>query len=180
MLFALLRRVGFLPAAPLPSPNFAREISTPLLFCTTGYMDRAPTGPVLALDFDGVLHTGRSGTFSCLPLLEAWLRAHPQVDVVISSEWRDHHSFSVLRALFSEDIRPRIIGKTPVFEDGTLREDEILALMHHYHVTRWAALDDAAFAFPSTGTDHLVLTTSHIGLTAESLSQLSTKLGLTS
>jgi hypothetical protein len=45
---------------------------------------------ILFLDFDGVLHAagntpGGLDNFKKLPLLEAWLREHDHVNVVISS-----------------------------------------------------------------------------------------------
>ena len=46
-------------------------------------------GQCLFLDFDGVLHRGNSGTLVLLPKLEALLRKHPQIVIVISSTWRN-------------------------------------------------------------------------------------------
>jgi len=75
---------------------------------------------LLFLDVDGVLHpvgvdySFSSRFFSHLPLLEELLREFRSVDVVISSDWRLAESIEQLQRYFSEDIRHRIIGATPL------------------------------------------------------------------
>ena len=64
------------------------------------------------LDFDGVLHPDRSSVdlyFCRLTLLEPWLRKRPQIEVVISSSWREAHPLDELRefALFHVWGMPR-------------------------------------------------------------------------
>ena len=54
-----------------------------------GRLTRPPSSHVLMLDIDGVLHPAQSGTLLYLPMLEAWLRQHTVIDVVISSNWKD-------------------------------------------------------------------------------------------
>lgn len=47
---------------------------------------------ILFLDFDGVMHPDlcpRSEWFERLPMFERWLRGHDQIEVVISSSWRN-------------------------------------------------------------------------------------------
>ena len=94
MMSALLRFVGIRPTV---APTFARESLPATQRATRWALQRAPRGPVLMLDIDGVLHPGQSGTLIYLPLLETWLRAHPDVDVVISSNWRETHTLDELR-----------------------------------------------------------------------------------
>jgi hypothetical protein len=124
------------------------------------------------LDFDGVLHRAQTGTLRRLPALEAWLREFPQVDVVISSNWRDTHALPDLCAYFSADLQPRVIGTTPNIE-GARREDEILALVREYGITCWAALDDQPEGFPRTAETNLAATEYYDGLTNLSLRRLS-------
>jgi len=78
---------------------------------------------ILFLDFDGVTHHFYSlsrrdavanSLFVFLPRLEKVLRDYPEVKIVISSEWRNHHPLDELKAFFSDDIRERIIGATPL------------------------------------------------------------------
>lgn len=113
---------------------------------------------ILFLDFDGVLHPYASRPdlsdaenkfFSYLPRLEAVLRDFPDVQVVVSSDWRVGKTLGNLRAWFSEDIRPRIIGTTPLVgapEDHWIghRQTEILAWLenHSAQAIPWIALDD--------------------------------------
>lgn len=166
MMSALLRFVGIRPTV---APTFARESLPTTHRATRWALQRAPRGPVLMLDIDGVLHPGQSGTLIYLPLLEAWLRAHPDVDVVISSNWRETHTLDELRNFFSIELRERVIGCTPVLPDCT-RLDEILCVVREYGVTQWAALDDRVQEFPDTR--RLVATEYLDGLTGESLLQL--------
>lgn len=136
---------------------------------------RPPSGPVLFLDIDGVLHPGQSGTRVLLPLLERWLLANPSVEVVISSNWRETHTQRELDELFSQELRRRVLGGTPVLE-GELRLDEILCVVREYGIARWAAVDDYTPEFPDTR--RLVATQYQQGLTPQSLQQLSALLGL--
>lgn len=71
---------------------------------------------ILALDFDGVLHprvTKDEPLFCRVPLLENWLRSHAEVQVVISSSWREVNTIYAMRDRFSEDVRNRFVGVTP-------------------------------------------------------------------
>lgn len=137
-----------------------------------GALIRDPLGPVIMLDFDGVLHQAQSGHMDRLPMLEAWLRENPEVDVVLSTNWRASNSMEDLRACFSADIHPRVLGGTPALA-GASREDEIMALVQKYRIRHWAALDDCAQEFPRTAARHLVHTEYLTGLTPAHLTRLS-------
>lgn len=136
-----------------------------------GAMVRAPKERVLMLDIDGVLHPGDCGSLIYMPMLEAWLRKHRCVDVVISSNWRETRPFDELRGLFAEDVRGQVIGTTPVLEDA-YREEEILALVKFERIAVWAAVDDRAELFPSTGSLHLAKTEPLDGLTEKTFERL--------
>ncbi|SDY35895.1 hypothetical protein SAMN05518854_101878 [Variovorax sp. YR266] len=124
---------------------------------------------LLFLDVDGVLHpvetdySFSSRFFSHLPLLEELLREFRSVDVVISSDWRLAESIEQLQRYFSEDIRHRIIGATPLINPDTVvqhrRQLEIQAWLdgngHSY--AEWVALDDWPESFEA-GFARLVLT----------------------
>lgn len=153
--------------------TFARESPPP---GARGLM-QAHRGCVLMLDIDGVLHPGQSGSLIYLPLLEYWLRCYPSVDVVFSSNWRLTSGFDELRGLLAPDLRPRVIGTTPVFENKR-REDEILDLVWRYGIARWAALDDDASGFPTTAPCHLARTQYLDGLTVSALERVADLLRL--
>ncbi len=112
---------------------------------------------ILFLDIDGVLHPDPpqpDQRLRSLPRLVAILRDFPQVDVVISSLWREKLSLDQLRELFPADLRVRIIDVTPITEriDGWLparREGEILEWLEHSDRASepWIALDDAGWQF---------------------------------
>ncbi len=112
---------------------------------------------ILFLDIDGVLHPDPpqpDQRLRSLPRLVEVLRDFPQVEVVISSLWREHFTLDQLRDLFPAEIRSRIIDVTPIAErvDGWLparREGEILEWLESTGRIGepWLALDDAGWQF---------------------------------
>lgn len=140
---------------------------------------------ILFLDFDGVLHPRAPGKalFSNLARLEAVLREFEFVEVVITSTWRENMSFEELQALFSPDIRPRVIGVTPVVEiefpagpHGT-REEEIRLFLEQgkYQERSWLALDDEERLFQPGGAN-LVICPTQIGFDEEAEKRLRKRL----
>lgn len=113
---------------------------------------------ILFLDIDGVLHPffpradlpdEENQYFSYLPRLETVIREFPELQIVISSDWRNSHSLDELREFFAADIRSRIVGVTPKLERGAgdwtgCREHEAMAYFaaSHDKSTLWLALDD--------------------------------------
>ncbi|WP_188422769.1 HAD domain-containing protein [Oxalicibacterium solurbis] len=64
---------------------------------------------IIFLDFDGVLHDfpppqDSAKLFCNLPRLEAVLREYVNVQIVISSSWRQDYALPYLKTLFSQDI----------------------------------------------------------------------------
>lgn len=124
---------------------------------------------LLFLDVDGVLHPVETGYsfssrfFSHLPLLEELLREFSSVDVVISSDWRFAESIEQLQRYFSEDIRHRIIGATPmIYPDAVARHRRQLEIQawldgNGHSDAEWVALDDWPESFEA-GFARLVLT----------------------
>ncbi|CAN5306972.1 HAD domain-containing protein [soil metagenome] len=111
---------------------------------------------ILFLDFDGVLHStnDRRGNFSRLPYLEKSLARMPDLDIVITSTWRESHGFEELKNLFPAHLRPRIIGKTPVLgrsnnPGGRQREIEAYLAAQSLDQSNavWIVLDDMGFMF---------------------------------
>jgi hypothetical protein len=113
---------------------------------------------ILFLDFDGVLHGEQEAgaEFCRLPILERYLSQMPDVEIVVSSSWRESRSLEELKALFPDVLRDRIIGVTPVHERGfdqAGRQREIEAYLEsaalHHNEVKWIALDDHAYFFDS-------------------------------
>jgi hypothetical protein len=130
---------------------------------------------LLFLDFDGVLHPELASyeqLFCHVPRLEAVLRDFPEVEVVISSSWREHSTLDELRARFSPDIAARMVGMTPVLaretRSGPRREREILAWLQSSGRTdeKWLALDDTEWLFERYR-DRLIACSRFRGLDAE-------------
>ena len=132
---------------------------------------------ILFLDFDGVLHPEYDGqatpadvVFCHLSRFEAVMRDHPEVEIVISSTWREQFPLDDLRARFSPDIAARIVGATPITPriDGKYlparREGEILDWLRHAERDHepWLALDDAAWQF-QRHRDRLIACTWYVG-----------------
>ncbi|MEO8171185.1 MAG: HAD domain-containing protein, partial [Oxalobacteraceae bacterium] len=124
--------------------------------------DRQRSRTLLFLDFDGVLHPfamppDAAQLFCHLPRLEGVLRDFPEVQVVISSTWRESRSLAELAALFSPDIACRIIGVSPVIairslaDANAVRYREIVQFLEGQdkeEPIKWIALDDDADLVP--------------------------------
>ena len=133
---------------------------------------------IIFLDFDGVLHPDGIAKFSRLPILEKFLSEMPEVEIVISSTWREDHTLDQLRGFFSPHLRNRISGVTPSLDDGYElggRHKEILSYLANEGLSdrncSWVALDDIALFFE----DHcknLVLTDSSTGFTEKEGEQI--------
>ena len=106
---------------------------------------------ILFLDFDGVLHPNgcaSKGCFSLLPELITTITPF-ELDIVISSSWRNHRSFRRLKKLFPLPFRHRLIGTTrDPLQGAHARWKEIQAYVREHTVVDWRALDDFDFEFP--------------------------------
>jgi hypothetical protein len=143
---------------------------------------------ILFLDFDGILHPrpvigrpGETNLFSSLHLMEDVLRQVPDVEVVISSSWRTHHSLEEMREYFSEDLRERIVDVTPLPSDvachpslaDCARHAECVTWLarHRPGGTPWLAVDDAREEF-APDCANLLLIDGTVGLTPDSVAEL--------
>jgi hypothetical protein len=137
---------------------------------------------ILFLDFDGVLHpfSRPNGPLVHVPYFERVLRDFPDVDIVISSAWREVHSLQQLRAFFSEDIAQRIVGVTPQLDSMKhpfIREAEIVAWLRDTGRASetWVAVDDIA-SFFSPDCRNLVLVDSDVGFNKTTENELRKRL----
>ncbi|HJV87701.1 MAG TPA: HAD domain-containing protein [Noviherbaspirillum sp.] len=124
---------------------------------------------IVFLDFDGVLHPFHrpDGAFSLRREFERVMRDYGEVDIVISSTWREAHALEELRAMFAPDIGERIIDVTPVcscLKHEYVREAEILRWLHEAgrEAEAWVAIDDTAWFF-SPGCANLILVNTETG-----------------
>jgi hypothetical protein len=137
---------------------------------------------ILFLDFDGVLHpfSRPNGPLVHVPYFERVLRDFPDVDIVISSAWREAHSLQQLRAFFSEDIAQRIVGVTPQLDSlkhPFIREAEIVAWLRDTGRASetWVAVDDIA-SFFSPDCRNLVLVDTDVGFNKTTENELRKRL----
>lgn len=112
---------------------------------------------LIFLDFDGVLHpfSDRHIRRYCdLPKFERVLRLSDEARIVITSSLREDRPLSELRGIFSTDIQPRVIGRTPILAIDSAsdltgsRYREIQCYLYDHPARRWIALDDDATLFP--------------------------------
>lgn len=122
------------------------------------------------LDFDGVLHgegINSKQFFEHVGLLCNFIRPYKeQVQIVISSSWREEKSLETLKQYFPEDLREIFVGVTPkIVESYTKggREKEILLYCYDNGISDWIALDDQPRFF-SDHCKNLILVDGEIGL----------------
>jgi hypothetical protein len=138
---------------------------------------------ILFLDFDGVLHDigcMSKDLFRHASRFSAVLRDHPDIEVVVSSDWRkDAGSVVELAAHFPMDVRHRFIGLTAVesaLAGPRQRERECWQWLHTHgrQHERWIAVDDWPDNFgpdlPGAGT--VLFTDPSVGLDDEAVAIL--------
>lgn len=144
---------------------------------------------IIFLDFDGVLHPDpcfdRANLFCFLPRLESVLIDFHDVQIVVSSTWRESRTLEVLQSFFSEPIQHRIIGVTPGWRDhlglldviGYQRQTEIEAWLRGSSEPwmSWIAIDDKAYLFRPF-LKNLIKTKSETGFDAKAEQELRTML----
>jgi len=112
---------------------------------------------IIALDLDGVLHRSlatewmgerkENKFFYFLPKFESVIRDYPCTRILITSSWRELRALGVLAAFFSEDIRPKILGVTPIHNTGNrigLRQREVRDWLKEHGLADvcWVSPDD--------------------------------------
>jgi hypothetical protein len=125
---------------------------------------------IIFLDFDGVMHpVNQTDLFCREEHLARVLRDFPDVEIVISSSWRETHTLKNMLTFFLTDLRSRIVGMTPVVEirdtvdmpGVRLREiNKYLTDTGNQH-RRWVALDDDPGIFPARCTDLILCDGNH-------------------
>lgn len=126
----------------------------------------------LFLDFDGVLHgegKNSNGKFEHMEKFCHTVRPFVNnLQIVISSSWRETHSLESLKSFFEKDIGDIIVGVTPLFIDrfdSGGREKEILEYcrINSIDTNNWVALDDMEILF-SNNCKNVILVDNEYGL----------------
>lgn len=106
---------------------------------------------IIFLDFDGVLHDIgciSKDLFLHASRFSALLRDYPDIEVVVSSDWRkDAGNVAELAAHFPVDVRHRFVGLTDIESEAAeprQRERECWQWLraHGREHVRWIAVDD--------------------------------------
>lgn len=131
-----------------------------------------PTGVVLFIDIDGVLHRNGTETFDRLELFNKILDQFPNLQIILSSTWRlspnvDFFS-SKTGALFF-----RIKGCTPHLIDYD-KELEIQSFITNFNVSRFIIVDSSLSSF--AGSDQYVVVTDGNGLNDNMCDQIIDKI----
>ena len=109
------------------------------------------------LDFDGVLRRSGSPARSfdrpCFDLFEDTVRRLEDIEIVISSSWRELESLGEIRARFSPDVASRIAGVVPIVpsRDPFPRHREVREFLRNAGVDdeAWIGIDDDPTAYPA-------------------------------
>lgn len=130
---------------------------------------------IIFLDFDGVLHGYGDSLFASLPRFESVMRKHLFVYVVLSTSWRTVYPLSGLLNLFSADLRERILGVTPVIDEGSTlfpyrRYQEVLLYLRNKGLKwmPWIAIEDDRGCYP-LGLSNILWCDPDYGLTEKSV-----------
>ena len=111
---------------------------------------------ILFLDIDGVLHpTSGSKPFvpACLSVLESLVSDFPDMEIVITSSWREEKPLSELKALLGAQLGSRVIGTTPVIDEPFLHHVRFHEVQAYLLETNkpdrsWVAVDDEIGNYP--------------------------------
>ena len=135
---------------------------------------------ILFLDIDGVLHpTSGSKPFvpACLSVLESLVSDFPDMEIVITSSWREEKPLSELKALLGAQLGSRVIGATPIIDEPFLhhvRYHEAQAYLSQTSKPNrpWVAVDDEGGNYPEHSP--VVITDRRRGLTKDDGQKLKT------
>jgi Swiss Army Knife RNA repair-like protein len=126
---------------------------------------------------------GETRLFAWAPVLEAALRPHPEVRIVLSTSWVRVLGYTQARERLPAALRNRVMGASwhsrmdqRAWEAMT-RFEQIHGYVRRHALTRWLALDNDAMGWPGSMRRHLVLTDDDKGLSAAAVqSELAAKL----
>ena len=159
-------------------------------------MTKSVTGPVLYLDYDGVLHPdtayhsqargvylrGEGELFMHAPDLEQALAPFPAVRIVLSTSWVCALRFSQARKRLPEGLQSRVVGSTFHGKHTSAWDRQTRYQQNYSDVARrnvganWLALDDDDERWAPQNRHHLVHVQGYTGLQPEDLDVLCRRL----
>lgn len=149
-------------------------------------LNQALDGPILYLDFDGVLHPDEvyrirgkivlkcdgMNLFEWAPLLAEQLEPYPELRIVLSTSWVRVLSFNKARDWLPETLRGRVIGATWHREmdqnwwQCLSRYQQVVLHARRHKIARWLAIDDDVADWPEMHQAPLVATDGMLGIAA--------------
>lgn len=147
---------------------------TPLERCAIKEVRNAPT---LFYDIDGVFHAYQNDSLSQQHLLVDLIAAYGDVQLVMSSNWRESMTYGFFAENFHPIILDRTIGFTPVFDlEQASRSAEVEAFAAHYGIDNFICIDDTSNLFYQN-CNYLYLTEKSTGITRQDIDKIKIKLG---
>ncbi|MEQ0217902.1 HAD domain-containing protein [Klebsiella sp. CN_Kp114] len=175
MLRCLLNWLSELNGRTVPLPGLPVE---PLSCEGEFWLDVNPSRHWLFLDIDGVLHRAENGSLEFMPVLEDLLASHPNVGIILSTNWRIGVSRDAILRHFPPAVRERIAGANPDLDGKVVeyvRWQECMSVVENFGLERYTFVDDTARLFPLNCPD-LFLTSRHQGLNRDAAEQLCRRL----
>ena len=103
-------------------------------------------------------------------MLRPSLSPFPEINIVITSSWREEKDLDELKAYLGDGLEACVIGVTPVIDDPflhNLRYHEVLSYLKETSQTHlpWFTLDDEKGNYPENS--NIILTDRRLGLTID-------------
>ena len=125
---------------------------------------------IIFLDFDGVLRRESDPKYRINPTLRSLFEQTIMpfdVQIVISSNWKDAFGLDTIRKCFVAEIGARIIDRTPTISgqahDATKWTEINAWLKQAKPYPQWIAIDDKASEFPANILPQVILTNPAVG-----------------
>lgn len=134
----------------------------------------SPSRYWLFLDIDGVLHRAENGSLEFMPVLEELLSIHPDVGIILSTNWRIGVTRDAVLRYFPPAVRDRIAGANPDLDGKVVeyvRWHECMSVVKRFNLERYTFVDDTARLFP-LDCPELFLTSRHQGLNRDAAGKL--------
>jgi hypothetical protein len=119
--------------------------SLPISNCATVEIRNTPT---IFFDVDGVLHPYETGSLASQKYLVELCKSIPNLQLVMSSNWRESSDYDYFRSEFSTEIVRSTVGFTPVYDEYRFnRQKEIEDFAKYYGIQNYLVLDDLEHLF---------------------------------